>query len=282
MSPEGLRGDEMTPLSDQYSLGVLMYECATGRGPFMASTLPELVRVISSGEYQPPNEQNPNLSKRLTRIIMRAMSLDPQARFKDTRELGRELLLLSGQRTRITWGLSFGEGQPAAPEPKGDSMAPLAGSVPPPPAMRANARRAVPWILAGLSLLILLRLLTISSPSVGRVAELGAPSSPNAPAPRQSASAAIVADLPRVPERAVVSLVPPALTPPPIVTHRSTRRYVGSSARALAPQATPGTAAATANDTPEWALPSANLPVVQSKPREQRPISGSNGAPIFD
>ena len=40
------------------------------------------------------------------------MSLDPEQRFKDLREMGRELLLLAGQRTRITWGLSFGEAHP--------------------------------------------------------------------------------------------------------------------------------------------------------------------------
>jgi hypothetical protein len=135
--------------------------------------------------------------------------------------------------------------------------------------------------LAGLSLLILLRLLTIGSPSVDRVAEVGA-SDPTAAAPRQLPSAATVAELARVPEHAVVSVVPPALTPPPIASQRSTRRYLGSSARASATSATPANDANDANDAPEWALPNANLPVVQSKPREQRPMSGSNGAPIFD
>jgi hypothetical protein len=37
------------------------------------------------------------------------MSLEPEKRFRDLREMGRELLLLAGQRTRITWGLSFGD-----------------------------------------------------------------------------------------------------------------------------------------------------------------------------
>ncbi len=37
------------------------------------------------------------------------MSREPERRFKDLREMGRELLVLAGQRTRITWGLSFGD-----------------------------------------------------------------------------------------------------------------------------------------------------------------------------
>ena len=109
MSPEGLRGEEMTPASDQYSLGVVMYECATGTNPFHASTFAEIFRLIGSGHYPPPSSTQPQVSKRLERIIMRAMSLDPAQRYKDLREMGRDLLELAGQRTRITWALSFGE-----------------------------------------------------------------------------------------------------------------------------------------------------------------------------
>jgi serine/threonine protein kinase len=109
MSPEGIQGKEMTHLSDQYSLGVVLYECATGKNPFMAGSFPEVVNLITTGKYVPPRQHVPIIPKRLCRIIERAMSLDPEKRFKDLREMGRELLLLAGQRTRITWGLSFGD-----------------------------------------------------------------------------------------------------------------------------------------------------------------------------
>jgi tRNA A-37 threonylcarbamoyl transferase component Bud32 len=109
ISPEALHGGEMTPLSDQYSLGVVMYECATGVAPIRASALVELSHLIGSGQYTPATTHKPELSQRLARIIERAMSLDPQDRFKDMREMGCELLTLAGQRTRITWGLSFGD-----------------------------------------------------------------------------------------------------------------------------------------------------------------------------
>jgi serine/threonine-protein kinase len=109
MSPEGIQGKEMTHLSDQYSLGVVLYECATGKNPFMAGSFPEVVNLITTGKYVPPSQHVPIIPKRLCRIIERAMSLDPEKRFKDLREMGRELLLLAGQRTRITWGLSFGD-----------------------------------------------------------------------------------------------------------------------------------------------------------------------------
>ncbi|HEY4012457.1 MAG TPA: protein kinase [Polyangiaceae bacterium] len=109
ISPEGLHGGEMTPRSDQYSLGVVMYECATGCTPYEASAFADLSRLIVSGQYTRPMTRKPELSRRMARIIERAMSLHPQERFSDMREMGRELLNLAGQRTRITWGLSFGE-----------------------------------------------------------------------------------------------------------------------------------------------------------------------------
>jgi eukaryotic-like serine/threonine-protein kinase len=109
MSPEGVQGQEMTELSDQYSLGVVLYECATGKNPFVTTTFAETVRRIISGDYPAASQEKPELSRRLTRIIERAMHIEPSQRYSSVRELGRELLLLAGQRTRITWGLSFGD-----------------------------------------------------------------------------------------------------------------------------------------------------------------------------
>ncbi len=109
MSPEAIQGGEITTLSDQYSLGVVLYECSTGFNPFAADTLAETVRRVTTSDFAPPSQHNPLLSKRMTKIIERAMSLDPNQRFTDLREMGRELLFLAGQRTRITWSLSFGE-----------------------------------------------------------------------------------------------------------------------------------------------------------------------------
>lgn len=110
MSPEAARGAEMTPLSDQYALGVVLYECATGVNPFTgASSFAEVVQRVTTGEYKPVSSHNVPLSRRMVAIIERAMHLDPAQRFPDMRAMGRELLMLAGQRTRITWGLSFNE-----------------------------------------------------------------------------------------------------------------------------------------------------------------------------
>jgi serine/threonine protein kinase len=110
MSPEAATGGEMTALSDQYALGVVLYECLTGVHPFAASSnFAEIVQRITIGDYTPITLQNPQLSRRMASIVERAMQLEPGRRFADMRALGRELLLLAGQRTRITWQLSFSE-----------------------------------------------------------------------------------------------------------------------------------------------------------------------------
>jgi eukaryotic-like serine/threonine-protein kinase len=109
MSPEAMLGTDMTPASDQYSLGVVLYECATGINPFMADSVAETARRVTTGGFTPISEQAIRPSRRLQTIIERSMSLDPKHRYRDMRALGQELLTLAGQRTRITWGLTFGE-----------------------------------------------------------------------------------------------------------------------------------------------------------------------------
>jgi serine/threonine-protein kinase len=114
MSPEALLGAEMTPLSDQYSLGVVMYECATGINPFVADNVAETARRVTTGDYPPLSEHAIRPSRRLSSIIERALSLDPKDRYPSMRALGQELLSLAGQRTRITWAFTFGEVAAAA------------------------------------------------------------------------------------------------------------------------------------------------------------------------
>jgi tRNA A-37 threonylcarbamoyl transferase component Bud32 len=108
MSPEAAMGSEMTPLSDQYALGVVLYECVTGVNPFAGATnFADVIHRVTTGDFKPPASHNPQVSRRMAAIIERAMQRDPERRFADLRAMGRELLLLAGQRTRIAWGLTF-------------------------------------------------------------------------------------------------------------------------------------------------------------------------------
>jgi len=146
MSPEAASGVEMTPLSDQYALGVVLYECVTGTNPFASSNnFAEIVHRITNADYESALVKNPQLSRRMAAIIERAMQLDPARRFPDLRAMGRELLLLAGQRTRVTWQLSFNDlGRTSAIEP-------VRAALPPPP-----PRKRRRWLTAAPALALLL------------------------------------------------------------------------------------------------------------------------------
>jgi serine/threonine-protein kinase len=113
VSPEAARGDEVTALSDQYSMGVLLYECAAGVNPFAASAGADAIRRIIQGEYPLLSRHEARPSEALVRIVERAMNLDPAGRYPDLKALGRDLLMLASERTRMTWSLSFGEARGA-------------------------------------------------------------------------------------------------------------------------------------------------------------------------
>jgi eukaryotic-like serine/threonine-protein kinase len=115
IAPEVARGEEATALSDQYSLGVVLYECAVGVNPFATSSGADALRRVMHGDYPPLSHHEARPSEALVRIVERAMGLDAASRYPDLKALGRDLLMLSGERTRMTWSLSFGEARGAPP-----------------------------------------------------------------------------------------------------------------------------------------------------------------------
>lgn len=79
MSPEQLRGDSLTPATDLFSLGVVLWELATGAHPFRADTALATTAAIARAELElglPPSY----LSRPLERILRRLMSRNPTDR----------------------------------------------------------------------------------------------------------------------------------------------------------------------------------------------------------
>ena len=93
MSPEQAQGAKHVDVrSDQYSLGVILYECATARRPIEEDSMYPLLRRIVQGDFPSPRQINPNVSSAFENVILRAMARDPAQRFTTTRALGLALL----------------------------------------------------------------------------------------------------------------------------------------------------------------------------------------------
>ena len=109
LAPEQIMdGKSAGPASDQYALGVILYECLTGKRPFESENLFLIFQAIVNGAPQPPRELRPDLDPELERVISRAMSTDPKLRFPSVRQLGRMLLPFASERARVLWQEAFG------------------------------------------------------------------------------------------------------------------------------------------------------------------------------
>lgn len=91
ISPEQAKGKFVDAKSDLYSLGVVMYEMATGKVPFDADNSVGIAVMHIQDEPESPIKLNGNLSPRLNDIIMKLLQKDPQERFKNANELIRAL-----------------------------------------------------------------------------------------------------------------------------------------------------------------------------------------------
>lgn len=101
MSPEQAQGAKhLDHRSDQYSLGVILYQCTTGRRPVDEPSLYALIQRIVRGEFPPPRQLNPELSAAFEALILRAMARAADKRFPTTRALGRALLDFASERGR--------------------------------------------------------------------------------------------------------------------------------------------------------------------------------------
>ena len=95
MSPEQLRGRPLDPRSDIFSLGVVLYEMATGRRPFDGDTPADLVASILKDAPGPITDINPGYPHHFARIVNHCLEKEPERRPQSAADLRDELASLT-------------------------------------------------------------------------------------------------------------------------------------------------------------------------------------------
>ena len=112
MSPEQASGRSVDYRSDQFALGSILYEMATGNRAFQKSTGAETLSAIIREEPEPVSRVNPRAPAPYRWIVERCLAKDPEDRYASTRDLARDL---KSVREHISETSASGQTVAAAP-----------------------------------------------------------------------------------------------------------------------------------------------------------------------
>jgi TolB-like protein/Tfp pilus assembly protein PilF len=91
MSPEQIQSQPVDARSDIFSLGILLYEMATGERPFQGENTPSVISAVLKDQPQPVTELKADLPNHLGRIVHRCLEKDPDRRYQSAKDVRNEL-----------------------------------------------------------------------------------------------------------------------------------------------------------------------------------------------
>ncbi len=87
MAPEQLEGAPCDARTDLFALGVLFYECVTGRRPFEGDGAAQVIRKIVAGTFTPAEMLEPRVGARWSQVIAKALAHAPEDRYPSARAM---------------------------------------------------------------------------------------------------------------------------------------------------------------------------------------------------
>ncbi|HEX7553327.1 MAG TPA: serine/threonine-protein kinase, partial [Geothrix sp.] len=153
MAPEYIRTGKPDPRSDLFAVGVMLYECLSGRKPFAGDTTPTVLYKIVNEAPEPIDiDQLRGISPAIRSVLDRTLTKNPDDRFQTAEELGKALRAAKdpswlGQledTTSLLRAAAPTAPAPALPSPSAPTFQSPALAAPAPPAPPAPAPRPAP------------------------------------------------------------------------------------------------------------------------------------------
>src|SRR5262249_45284028 len=94
MAPEQVKGQTVDARSDIWAAGAVLYEMITGKRPFPATNLPQLIDEIVHQSPKPPSSVVPEIKPSLEFVVLKALDKDPARRYQSARDLRTDLIRL--------------------------------------------------------------------------------------------------------------------------------------------------------------------------------------------